>query len=88
MAKSAFGDFILTPSGHPEAPQDAAVRLSDRFFVVLGVPFGAMDQFLVDFWVPPGHIVWMVGSSVVVLLSCLHAVLLSYTLSAKIKFKF
>ena len=38
IGKSGIGDLILTPSGQPEAPQDAAVRLSDRFFVVLGAP--------------------------------------------------
>ena len=41
--------FDPDPSGHPEAPQDAAVRLSDRFFVVLGAsgdPSGIiLDQF-------------------------------------------
>ena len=36
IGKSGIEHLILTPSGHPEAPQDAAVRLSDRFFVVLG----------------------------------------------------
>ena len=38
IGKSGIEDLILTPSGHPEAPQDAAVRLSDRFFVVLNAP--------------------------------------------------
>ena len=38
IGKSGKRDLILTPSGHPEAPQDAAVRLSDRFFEVLNAP--------------------------------------------------
>ena len=53
VAKSGKEDLILTPSGHPEAPQDAAVRLSDRFFVVLGAsgdpPGMILDHFSQQF---------------------------------------